>query len=73
LIIGLLVAFIKFADSGALANIYLSKISNNALKNYSGYLIIFFSIGQLIGGILSTTILLRKIGRFITFSIGILI
>ncbi len=73
-LIGMLVIFIKFANSGGVATnnlIALGEITGTDVSAYEGYISVIFSVGQLIGGILVGTYLIKKMTAMKIFSIGI--
>ncbi len=75
-LIGMIITFIKFANSGGVATnnlITLGQITGLDVSSYEGYISIVFSIGQLIGGILVGTYLIKKMSTIKIFSIGIVV
>ena len=68
--LGFLIAFIKFANSSSLAVLHIQKLSNNNSGPYEGHLSLLFSIGQLIGGLLTGLVLIKYTNRLLTFGIG---
>lgn len=71
--LGSLIAFVKWANSGAIAQLTIGKYATNigqSSASYGGYLSLLFSVGQLIGGLLTGLFLINKIGKAWTFSIG---
>lgn len=74
-VLGLTVTFVKFANSGSIAQTHLQQLARKIdvplnIGPFEGYLSLVFSLGQLIGGLLAGLYLMRKIGKFWTFSIG---
>lgn len=69
-IIGSLIAFVKFANSGSISTLYIQTLSGNTSSSYEGYNSLIFSLSQLIGGLLAGLILIRTIGKLGTFTIG---
>lgn len=75
-LIGSLIAFIKFANSGAIAQLHIQQLANfygeqkDLVKTYYGYLSVIFSLGQLIGGLLTGLVLVKRIGKIYTVLIG---
>ena len=73
-IIGSIVAFIKFSNSGSIGTLHLQilgDLSDQDTSSYEGYLSVIFSLFQLAGGILVGTVLINKISKTWIFSIGI--
>lgn len=69
-IVGLLIMFVKFANSGATAILHIQKLSGDTSGPYEAYSSLIFNVGQLIGGVLTGMILMNKLGKFQTFTIG---
>ncbi len=62
-LIGSIITFIKFSNSGAVGTLHLEtlgKISSYDTSAYEGYLSVIFSLAQLIGGVLVGTYLIKK-------------
>ena len=78
-LIGSLIAFIKFANSGAIAQLHIQKLAKfygeekDLVKTYYGYLSVMFSLGQLVGGLLTGLVLVKRIGKIYTALIGSII
>ena len=72
-VLGSIIAFIKFANSGSIAQLHLQKLSDNTSQAYEGYLSVMFSFGQLVGGLITGLYLINKIGKVWSFSIGIIV
>ncbi len=78
-LIGSLIAFVKFANSGAIAQLHIQKLAwfkyndTDIVKTYYGYLSVMFSLGQLFGGLLTGLVLVKKIGKIYTVLIGSLV
>ena len=71
--IGLLITFIKFSNSDAIATLHLQKLgsfNNHDTSAYEGYLSVVFSFFQLIGSVLVGTVLIKKIKSIYIFLIG---
>jgi hypothetical protein len=73
-LLGSLIAFIKWANSGALAQINIEvlagyandpsgQIDTTQAGSYEGYLSLLFSFGQLFGGLITGLILINRIGK----------
>ena len=65
-IIGSIVAFIKFSNSGSIGTLHLQilgDLSDQDTSSYEGYLSVIFSLFQLAGGILVGTVLINKISK----------
>lgn len=74
-IIGFIIMFIKFSNSGGVATLHLQtlgKLTNHDTSSYEGYLSVVFSIFQLIGGVLVGTILIKKMKSIQIFYLGII-
>ena len=72
-LIGSIIAFIKFSNSGSMGTLHLQNLasySNNNFQSYEGYLSVIFSLAQLIAGVLIGTILIKKMNAVSIFSIG---
>lgn len=72
-IIGSIIAFVKFSNSGSMGTLHLQNLayySNNNCQSYEGYLSVVFSLAQLTAGVLIGTILIRKMNTISIFSIG---
>lgn len=75
-LVGSLIAFVKFANSGAIAQLHIQKLAKFAydddqiVKTYYGYLSVMFSLGQLFGGLLTGLVLVKKIGKIYTVLVG---
>lgn len=72
-IIGSIVAFVKFSNSGSMGTLHLQNLayySSNNCQSYEGYLSVIFSLAQLIAGVLIGTILIKKMNTISIFSIG---
>ncbi|MDE5599302.1 MAG: MFS transporter [Ureaplasma sp.] len=59
-LIGTIVAFIKFSNSGAIGISHLNTLSNGSSASYEGYLSVIFSLAQLAAGILMGMVLIKK-------------
>lgn len=62
-IIGMIVMFIKFSNSGSVGTMHIEKLANysgTSSASYEGYLSVVFSLFQLVAGILVGTILIKK-------------
>lgn len=73
-IIGLLISFIKFSNSDAVATLHLQKLgyyNHHDTSGYEGYLSVVFSLFQLIGGVLMGTVLIKKLKSIFIFYLGI--
>lgn len=73
-LIGAVVMFIKFSNSGAVGTLHLEnlgKYSHMNVTSYEGYLSVVFSLFQLAAGVLVGTVLIRKMSIFSIFSMGI--
>ncbi|MDR0674896.1 MAG: MFS transporter, partial [Mycoplasmataceae bacterium] len=79
--LGSLIAFIKWANSGAIAQLNIevlagyAKDPNNPINfqlagNYEGYLSLLFSFGQLFGGLITGLVLINRIGKMWSFTLG---
>jgi hypothetical protein len=73
-LLGSLIAFIKWANSGAIAQLNLEVLAGYAkdphdqivstlARSYEGYLSLLFSFGQLFGGLITGLILINRIGK----------
>ena len=74
-IIGSIITFIKFSNSGAVGTLHLQslgKLSNKNTSGYEGYLSVIFSLAQLIGGVMVGTILIKKMSNISIFWLGVL-
>ncbi len=72
-LIGLLITFIKFSNSDAIATLHLQKLgffNNHDTSAYEGYLSVVFSFFQLIGSVLVGTVLIKKLKSIYIFIIG---
>lgn len=75
-LLGSLIAFIKFANSGAIAQLHIQRLAlftyndTTDVNTYYGYLSVMFSLGQLFGGLLTGLVLVKKVGKFYTVLIG---
>jgi hypothetical protein len=78
-ILGSLIAFIKWANSGAIAQLHIEALDcyykNKPLDlkdkiPYEGYLSLLFSFGQLIGGLITGLIFINRVGKLWSFVIG---
>ena len=72
-LIGCLLSFIKFSNSGSIAQMqlqYLGDMKNVNTGYFQGYLSTAFSLAQLLAGLLTGLYLVKKIGKFWTFTIG---
>lgn len=73
-LLGSIIAFVKFANSGSIAQLHLEKLANNKnVTTYWGYLSVVFSLGQLVGGLLTGLFLVNKIGKIWTVFIGCIV
>lgn len=73
LLIGTLLSFVKFSNSGSIAQQQLNFLGENVGVNtasFQGYLSLVFSFSQLIAGLLTGLFLIKRIGKLSTFSIG---
>lgn len=73
---GLLITFIKFSNSDAVATLHLQKLgqlNNMDTSGYEGYLSVVFSLFQLIGGVLVGTVLIKRMKSIYIFLIGSII
>jgi hypothetical protein len=76
--LGSLIAFIKWANSGAIAQLNIENLAKynytglekNPAASYEGYLSLLFSFGQLVGGLITGLYLVKKIGKMWCFTIG---
>lgn len=59
-LLGCLVMFIKFSNSGAMGLNHLKVLSDSTSTNYEGYLSVVFSLAQLLGGVLIGVVLTKK-------------
>lgn len=74
-IIGSLIAFIKFSNSGSIGTLNLQKLGDlygSNTSSYEGYLSIIFSLFQLLSGVLVGTVLIKRYSATKIFSLGIL-
>lgn len=74
-IVGLLITFIKFSNSDAVATLHLQKLgefNNHDTSSYEGYLSVVFSLFQLLGSVLVGTILIKKMKSIYIFLIGVI-
>ncbi|MDE7433949.1 MAG: hypothetical protein K2M43_02355 [Mycoplasmoidaceae bacterium] len=74
-LLGSIIAFVKFANSGAIAQLHIQQLARNygdttGGATYYGYLSVMFSLGQLIGGLLTGLVLVKRIGKIYTVLIG---
>lgn len=72
-IIGSIIAFVKFANSGSMGTLHLQNLayySHNNSQSYEGYLSVIFSLAQLVAGVLIGTVLVKKMNTISIFSIG---
>lgn len=67
-LVGSLIAFVKWNNSGSIAQLHYTKLNGD--ESRGGYLSLIFSLGQLIGGVLTGLVLVKKIGKTWTFMIG---
>ncbi len=75
-IIGSLIAFIKFSNSGAVGTLHLQTLgtlSSQDTRAYEGYLSVIFSLAQLIGGIIVGTYLVKRMNYLYIFGLGSLV
>lgn len=74
MLIGCLLSFIKFSNSGGIAQMQLRYLDQfygaGTAKYYQGYLSMTFSFAQLCAGLLTGLFLVKKIGKFWTFTLG---
>lgn len=73
-IIGSIIAFVKFSNSGSMGTLHLQNLayySNNSCQSYEGYLSVVFSIAQLLAGIMVGTYLIKRMNTISIFTIGI--
>ncbi|MDR0739807.1 MAG: MFS transporter [Mycoplasmataceae bacterium] len=79
--LGSLIAFIKWANSGSIAQLHIEVLAGYAYNpqdpinfscagSYEGYLSLLFSLGQLFGGLITGLFLINKIGKLWSFTIG---
>ncbi len=71
--IGLIITFVKFSNSGGVATLHLQKLGefqNADTSAYEGYLSMVFALFQLAGGVLVGTVLIKKIRTIGIFAIG---
>ncbi len=71
--VGLLVIFIKFANSGATAEMHVQTISKNTSGPYEAYLTLIFNVGQLLAGVLTGLVLTKYFDDLYIFISGIVI
>ncbi|MDR1991707.1 MAG: MFS transporter [Mycoplasmataceae bacterium] len=79
-LLGSLIAFIRWANSGAIAQLNIEVLAGYAknpdvwdtklASSYEGYLSLLFSLGQLFGGLITGLILINRIGKMFSFTIG---
>ena len=72
-IIGSIIAFVKFSNSGAMGTLHLQNLAsytNSDSSPYEGYLSVIFSLAQLVAGVLMGTVLIRKMNTIKIFLIG---
>ncbi|MDR2369361.1 MAG: hypothetical protein LBD63_01920, partial [Mycoplasmataceae bacterium] len=82
-LLGSLIAFIKWANSGGIAQLHIEVLAGYAHNHdvwntqlagaYEGYLSLLFSFGQLFGGLVTGLFLINKIGKMWSFAIGCMI
>ncbi len=71
--LGLLITFIKFSNSGAVATLHLQKLGSftkNDTSGYEGYLSMVFSLFQLLGGVLVGLVLIKRLKTITIFFMG---
>ncbi len=71
--LGLLITFIKFSNSGAVATLHLQKLgsfTSNDTSGYEGYLSMVFSLFQLLGGVLVGLVLIKRLKTITIFYMG---
>lgn len=75
-LVGSLVAFIKFGNSGGVGTSFFTSLLDRAgqgdKKAIGAYTSIIFSFVQLIGGLLTTLLLVKYLSKWKTFSLGII-
>lgn len=72
-IIGAIVMFVKFSNSGAIGTLHLEKLGkfmNMNVTSYEGYLSVVFSLFQLVAGILVGTVLIKRMSILNIFILG---
>lgn len=75
-IIGSIIAFIKFSNSGSVGTLHLQTLGdleNQTTEAYEGYLSVIFSLFQLIGGVLVGTYLVKRFNFISIFGMGSLV
>ncbi|MDE5949851.1 MAG: hypothetical protein K2G54_03165 [Malacoplasma sp.] len=75
-IVGFLIAFIKFSNSGSIATLTIENLAENqGIKNQvssiQGYIASLFSFFQLLGTLFVSMFLIKKTSKIISFTVGV--